>query len=183
MPKIVAKKDQWVKLGYKLFAEMGVRGLNVEKMSTKLKCNRSSFYWHFKTKDEFISEVINYWIKTETDQVILEVEKCKTDKEKLKKFLLIAFKNEPYLEFAFFLKRYAMKNKKVQSIVDEIDKRRLQFTAQLFQNIGYSKQQSKIKANIFFKYLIGHHELIKNKIQPKNYLQPIEKELKHFLDY
>lgn len=183
MPKIVATKDQWVKLGYELFAEMGIQGLNVEKMSNQLKCNRSSFYWHFKTKDDFVQEVINHWIKTETDQVILEVEKCKTDKEKLEKFLLIAFKNEPYLEFAFFLKRYAKKNKKVQSIVDEIDKRRLQFTAQLFKNIGYSKRQSEIKANIFFKYLIGHHELIKNKVQPKNYLHLIKKELKHFLEF
>jgi len=182
MPKIVATKDQWVKLGYKLFAEMGVRGLNVDKMSSKLKVNRSSFYWHFNTKEEFIDEVIKHWIVIETDQVIHEVEKGKTDKEKLERFLLIAFKNEPYLEFAFFLKRYAIKNEKIQLIVDEIDKRRLQFTAQLFKNVGYSKVQSEIKANIFFKYLIGHHELNRNKAQAKNYLKPIRKELRHFLE-
>jgi len=182
MPKIVATKEQWTKLGYQLFAEMGVRGLNVEKMSNKLKCNRSSFYWHFKTKEDFIDEVINFWIATETDQVIFEVEKCNNAKEKLDKFFEIAFKNEPYLEFAFFLKRYAKKNKKIQLIVDEIDKRRLGFTAQLLKNVGYTKRESEIKANIFFKYLIGHHELIKNKKQPRNYLNPVKKELKHFLD-
>lgn len=182
MPKIVATKEQWIKLGYNLFAEMGVRGLNVDKMSNELKCNRSSFYWHFKNKNSFIDEVIKYWIKTETDQVILEVEKCRTGKDKLEKFLLLAFKNEPYLEFAFFLKRYAKKNVSAQLIVDEIDERRLRFTAQLFKNIGYSKSQSETKANIFFKYLIGHHELNKNKIQSQNYLNSIKKELRHFLD-
>lgn len=182
MPKIVATKDQWVKLGYQLFAEMGIRGLTVDKMSKELKCNRSSFYWHFKTKDDFVTEVINHWIKVETDQIISEVNKCKTDKEKLQKFFMIAFKNEPYLEFAFFLKRYAKNNKKAQEVVDEIDKRRLQFSAQLFKNIGYSKRESEIKANIFFKYLIGHHELTKNKPQAKNYLKPVMKELKHFLE-
>ena len=182
MPKIVATKEQWVKLGYNLFAEMGIHGLNVDKMSTKLKCNRSSFYWHFKTKNDFVIEVIEYWIATETDQVIFEVEKGKTAKEKLELFLLIAFKNEPYLEFAFFLKRYALKNKNAQAIVDKIDKLRLEFTAQLFRDVGYTKKQSEIKANIFFKYLIGHHELNKNKKQVKNYLVPIKKELRHFLD-
>ena len=161
---------------------MGVRGLNVDKMSKKLKCNRSSFYWHFTSKEGFINEVINYWIKTETDEVIHAVEKYKADKDKLEQFLLLAFKNEPYLEFAFFLKRYAKKNKKAQLIVDEIDKRRLQFTAQLFRNIGYTNMQAEVKANIFFKYLIGHHELNKNKNQSKDYLLSIKKELRHFLD-
>ena len=182
MPKIVATKDQWIELGYHLFSQTGIRGLNVDKMSKELKCNRSSFYWHFKTKSDFVHQVIDHWIKVETDQVILEVEKCKTDKEKLQKFLMIAFKNEPYLEFAFFLKRYAKNNKYAQSIVDKIDKRRLRFTADLLEKNGYSKRESEIKANIFFKFLIGHHELNKNKTQSKNYLKPIKKELKHFLE-
>lgn len=182
MPKIVATKDQWTKLGYQLFAEMGIRGLNVEKMSNVLKCNRSSFYWHFRTKKEFIDEVINFWIRTETEQVISKVEQFKTPRERLSAFLEIAFRHEPYLEFIFFLKRYSKKNEKIQVIIDRVDDRRLEFSANLFQDVGYSKKEASVKASIFYKYLIGHHEMIRNKKQPKNYLSFVKKELKHFLD-
>ena len=45
MPKIIAKKEDWIILGYKLFSEQGINGLVVEKMAQKLNVNKSSFYW------------------------------------------------------------------------------------------------------------------------------------------
>ena len=41
MPKIIAKKEDWILLGYKLFSEMGMNGIIVEKMALKLKVNKS----------------------------------------------------------------------------------------------------------------------------------------------
>lgn len=181
MPKIVAQKEDWILLGYKLFSEQGISGIVIEKMSKKLECNKSSFYWHFSTKKEFINELIRFWITNETEQIISQTETAKTVKEKLDLFLEITFKNDPYLEFIFFLKRYAQKNPEVQQIIDEIDARRLTFTMQLFQEMGYSKDASKVKASIFYKYLIGYHEMIKNKKQSKNFLDEVKTELKHFL--
>jgi len=182
MPKIVATKNQWIKLGYKMFTKAGANNLNVDKMSKALKCNRSSFYWHFQTKEQFVNELIEHWIKTETEQIISKVEKFKTAKEKLNAFFEIAFKDGPYLEFIFFLKRYAKKKQKIQIIIDKLDDRRLKYSTQLFYDIGYTKEEAAIKASIFYKYLIGHHEMIKNKQQSINYLDQVKKELKHFLD-
>ncbi len=181
MPKVIAQKNDWIKLGYKLFSEQGISGIVIEKIAKKLECNKSSFYWHFKSKKKFIDELINFWITSETDQIIQQTEKAKSSEEKIEQFLKITFKNDPYLEFIFFLKRYAIKNKEVQAIIDEIDTRRLEFTTQLFQEIGYSKKDAAIKASIFYKYLIGYHEMIKNKKQSKNYLIEVKKELKHFI--
>ena len=55
MPKIIAKKQDWINLGYKLFSEKGIAGIVVEKMASILNVNKSSFYWHFKTKKEFVN--------------------------------------------------------------------------------------------------------------------------------
>ena len=44
MPKIIAKKEDWIKLGYRIFAEQGASGIIVEKMAKILKVNKSSFY-------------------------------------------------------------------------------------------------------------------------------------------
>lgn len=183
MPKIVASKNDWILLGYKLFSEQGENGIVVEKMASKLKVNKSSFYWHFNSKKEFINDLINYWIKTETEQIIHETDASKDIKEKFNTFLKITFKKAPYLEFIYFLKRYAKKEKEIQIIVDMVDNRRLKYTSLLFQEIGYSKSESIIKARIFYNYLIGYHEMIKNKVQPKNYLSQVKKDLNHFLKF
>ena len=67
MPKIIAKKEDWITLGYQLFSEKGISGIVVEKMAQKLKVNKSSFYWHFKTKKDFFNEIISFWISADTN--------------------------------------------------------------------------------------------------------------------
>lgn len=182
MPKLIADKNDWIKLGYKRFADQGITGIVIEKMAIKLKVNKSSFYWHFKTRDEFIAAIIEHWIATETEHIINQTESTNDPKEKLEGFLTITFKNDPYLEFIFFLKRYAQKKKHIQVIIDDIDSKRLAYTTKLFEENGYSKADAEIKASIFYKYLIGYHEMIKNKKQSPNYLDEVKQELAHFLN-
>ena len=181
MPKIIATKQDWIKLGYKTFSKSGIKGIIVEKMAKTLKVNKSSFYWHFKTKADFIDKIVSYWIQNETESIIDFTDKEKAIHEKIDAFFKIAFKNDPYLEFIFYLKKYAIKNKKYQVIIDNIDLRRLNFTTNLFQELGYNQKEAEIKASIFYKYLIGYHEMIRHKKQDKNYLAEVKSELKHFL--
>ncbi|MEM6316415.1 MAG: TetR/AcrR family transcriptional regulator [Bacteroidota bacterium] len=181
MPKLVAKKQDWIDLGYRLFSEKGIAGIVIEKMAAQLGCNKSSFYWHFKTKKDFVAEMIRHWIRTETEQIIEAVESAAQPKDKWTIFLQIAFKNDPYLEFIFFLKRYAQKNREVQRIIDQVDARRLAFTAQLLAKNGYSKKEAVVKARIFYNYLIGYHEMLRNKKQSKEYLSEVKEDLQHFL--
>ncbi len=183
MPKLLVTKQDWINLGYQEFALMGISGIVVERMAKKLKVNKSSFYWYFKTKSDFIDAVVEYWIEIETNQIISTTEQALTNEEKWNIFLKITFENSPYLDFIFYLKRYAQKHEKIQKIIDKIDAERMNFTASLFYEFGYSKEDAKIKASIFYKYLIGYHEMIRNKKQPKNYLTEVISELNHFLEF
>ena len=182
MPKLLVKKEDWVILGYQLFTEQGASAIVIEKMAKKLKCNKSSFYWHFSTKQAFITALVEYWVAKETEQIITQLEQYESPREQLEAFLAIAFDNGPYLEFVFFLKRYARKHPAVQHSIDQVDARRLAFTAGLFeQALGYSKAEASLKASIFYKYLIGYHEMLRNKAVSPHYLQEVKEELQHFL--
>ena len=182
MPKVVASKQDWVKLGYKLFSQQGISGIVIEKMAKTLKCNKSSFYWHFKTKKDFIDVLVQHWVETETNKIISYTEHSKTPQEKFDLFLTIAFKSGPYMEFIFFLKKYATKHPHIQAIIDNVNKKRIHYGIDLFRDLGMSEEESTVKASIFYRYLIGYHETIQNKKQPKDYLTEVKKELNYFLD-
>jgi len=113
MPKIVATKIQWIKLGYELFSEAGIQGINVDVMSKKLRCNRSSFYWHFNSKKDFVNELVDFWINTYTLEVINEVHDQVNPKDKLFKLFEIVFKKDSTLDFIFYLKKYGQKDKQL----------------------------------------------------------------------
>lgn len=181
MPKIVASKTDWIELGYKLFTETGEEGLNVDKMSRILKCNKSSFYWHFKTKQNFVDELLAYWVDIDTKKIISEVEERNEPKAKLLKLIEIAFRKDSNLDFIFYLKKYSKKNARVQAIVEQIDTERMDFVSNLLTDLGYSQIQARVKASIFYKYLIGYHEMIRYKEQDENYLSEVLTELNQFL--
>ena len=181
MPKIIVTKQEWIEEGFKQFSKHGEHALIVEKMANKLKVNKSSFYWYFKTKQVFINEIVSYWVFKETEQIINSADKFENPKEKWNEFLIIAFRNDPYLEFIFYLKRYATKHASIQKIIDEIDSRRLDFTSKLLQELGYLEKESIIKASLFYKYLIGYHEMIRYKEQKENYIEEVKNELSHFI--
>lgn len=183
MPKIIATKGDWIILGYKQFAEMGINGIVVEKMAKKLKVNKSSFYWHFKTKQDFVHEIISYWVLESTNQIISIADSKKSWPKKFEKLIELSFKKDPFLDFNFFLKRYALKHKNIQSIIDKIDHQRIEYTRKILMGMNFSESDATIKAQLFYKYLIGYHEMIRYKKQSKNYTAEVKAEMNQFIKY
>ena len=183
MPKIIAKKEDWIKLGYELFSEHGVSGIVVEKMAKTLKVNKSSFYWHFKTKKDFIEELIKYWINNETERIINLTKDKKPGLQKFKTLVALIYKQDLFLDFVFYLKRYARKEKRIQKIIDDIDNKRIEYASNLLQEMGYSKQDAKIKSTLLHKHFIGYHETIRYKKQNTNYEKEVKIELNQIIKY
>ncbi len=183
MPKIVAKKEDWINLGYKLFAEQGVSGIIVEKMAKILKVNKSSFYWHFKTKKDFIEQLVMYWVNNETERIINLTNNKNPGLEKFKTLVALIYKQDPFLDFVFYIKRYAKKEKKIQLIIDDIDNKRIEYATNLLQEMGYSKQDAKIKSTLLHKHFIGYHEVIRYKKQNPNYPEEVKIELNQIIKY
>lgn len=183
MPKIVAKKEDWIMLGYKLFSKKGINGIVVEKMAQELNVNKSSFYWHFKTKKDFINEIISFWISKDTSELIAILESKPLGKERFQKLIELIFKKDPSLDFIFFLKRYALKDKRIQTLIDKIDDLRIDYTKGILIDMGFQPNQAMVKATLFYKYLIGYHEMIRYKKQSKDYLKEVKKEINQFIEY
>jgi AcrR family transcriptional regulator len=183
MPKILAKKEDWVNLGFKLFSEKGISGIVIEKMAEKLNVNKSSFYWHFKTKKEFIQQLIEFWTSNETEQIISLTNNEKSAFQKFKTLIKLSYKKMPNQDFIFYLKRYAQKEKKTKSIIEKIDFQRIEYLKKLLQEMGYSKQDANIKSSLLYKHLIGYHEMIRYEKQSSDYQEEVRIELNQFIKY
>lgn len=183
MPKIIATKEDWVDLGYKLFSEKGISGIVIETMAEKLKVNKSSFYWHFKTKKEFIQQLIEFWINNETDRIIELTNSEKSALQKFETLIKLSYKKMPNQDFIFYLKRYAQKEEKIKNTIGKIDFERIKYVKKLLKDLGYSEQDATIKSSLFYKHLIGYHEMIRYETQSTDYLEEVRKELNQFINY
>jgi AcrR family transcriptional regulator len=183
MPKIIATKEDWISLGYKIFAEEGESGIIVEKMAKRLKVNKSSFYWHFKTRKEFINELTMLWVKNATEQIIHFTNIKITPKQKVKTLVSLIYRQDPDFDFVFFLKRYARKDKKIQEVIDSIENKRIEYAYDLLMELGYSKQEARIKSAILYKHFLAYHDIIRYKKQSPNYEKEVKEEINQFIEY
>ncbi|MFL0352639.1 TetR/AcrR family transcriptional regulator [Xanthomarina sp. GH4-25] len=182
MPKIVAQKKDWLKLGYKLFSEKGISGIVVENMAKNLNCNKSSFYWHFKTKKEFIRQMVNYWVENKTKKIIEITSAEDNASQKLNKLIEITYSKMPYLDFVFYLKRYAVKDKMISKIIDDVDNQRIEYVKELLKENGYKDKEAKIKASLLYKHLIGFYEMTRYKELDSKYMTEVKKEIEQIID-
>ena len=49
----------WTEVGYNLFAEEGIEGIQVERLARILQLNKSGFYHYFGDIDGYCEELIN----------------------------------------------------------------------------------------------------------------------------
>jgi len=70
-------QDIWIEAGYKLYAEEGLAGIQIERLARMLQLNKSSFYHYFGDLDGFYNELINLHKKI-ADDFLREVAEIKT---------------------------------------------------------------------------------------------------------
>lgn len=63
MEKSIDNRQKWIKSGYNLFGEIGAEALNIEKLSTLVGLNRSSFYHYFGDLETYEAALLNFHVE------------------------------------------------------------------------------------------------------------------------
>ncbi|MFF5994655.1 TetR/AcrR family transcriptional regulator [Lysinibacillus sp. KU-BSD001] len=163
MPKILVTEEQWVQKGIEYFSQGGFAALVVEKMARELKCSKSSFYWYFTDRDEFLRRVIELWTKRATIDVIFESSKNMTTEIQIRTVLEKMFSNENVGDFLFYLRRLGQEKDEYREVLTSIENMRLSYMTKLLQQLEISEEKAKIKASLIYHYYLGWYERHKYK--------------------
>lgn len=161
MPTVKVQKSEWLTLGVAKFSDRGSEGINVEQMARQLNCNKASFYWHFKSKEQFLNEMVISWFENSAQPIIKKVDEQADPGKRFENFLRVSFQDKSRKDFMFYLRQLAQSNNHLQEILDDLTKKRLQITSQLITDLGYSAAESQKKAEILLNFYIGWYEIHK----------------------
>ena len=161
--KLINKKKQvWIIAGRDQFAKYGMKGINVDILSRKLNISRTSFYHFFRTKDEFLQEMVDYWIKDGTVRVIESTKHIKDPKERMKKIYDLALHNLVNDMFMSQLRYAAARNKFLKNKMDEAEDLRIKTLTNLFNDLGLKDKESKERAYFVYFLFLGFLEYYKS---------------------
>jgi AcrR family transcriptional regulator len=152
----IAKLGQqdWIELGLKVLAENGVDAVRVEPLAKLLNVTKGSFYWHFKNRDQLLEALLQEWVSRETDRIIEQTEAGGGDaNQKLLRLLELAVRDNGQVENA--VRAWATNDARVAAILAQVDQRRLDYTQNLFLQVGFTPFEAIVRARMAYYSLIG----------------------------
>ncbi len=157
MAKRISKSD-WLDLGLGALAEDGVTAIRIDHLCKLAKRTKGSFYHHFGSREDYVSDLMAYWADGYTEKVIEMAERETTPIAKLIALNKITTQKEYELERQ--LRRWAGSDVTVRAVIEGIDKRRVNYVASLLmQSKNITSQQAIDLAVMNYASLIGFQQM------------------------
>jgi len=144
----------WIEQGLKTLAETGVETVRVEPLAKVLGVTKGSFYWHFKNREDFLEAILQEWVNWQTNSIIEQVEALGGDATtKLLYLFELAIQDDGRAENA--IRAWATSNSKITTVLAQVDQRRLNYTKDLFLQVGFAPFEAMVRARMVYYALVG----------------------------
>lgn len=146
--------ENWTQMALRVLAERGIEGVRVERLADALGVTKGSFYWHFEGRRALFDAVLDQWERRATLEVIAAVEQAFADPgDRLRELTRLVFRHGASLDRA--VRAWASHDESAGRVVRRVDKRRLEFVADLLRAYGLEPSVAAIRARLLHTALIG----------------------------
>ncbi len=155
-------RQDWIKTGLAVLAESGVEAVRVEPLAKRMKVTKGSFYWHFKNRNDLLDAILTEWVQIDTSSIIERVNQVDADpKTRLLQLFELAIADDSLtpgladgrIENA--IRAWATSDKKVAELIAQVDQQRLNYTKDLFLEIGFPETEALARARLAYYSLVG----------------------------
>jgi AcrR family transcriptional regulator len=147
-------REDWIEAALQALADGGAAGLAVERLAAQLGTTKGSFYWHFKDREELITEALGAWERDVTDAAIERMKEIADPVERLHVLMVAATELEEREHFDVRLLPSAS-DPIVGEVVKRVQRKRLAFLAQAFRDAGFPPAESRTRARLAYSLYLG----------------------------
>lgn len=155
-------RQDWIEAGLAVLAENGVEAVRVEPLAKRMKVTKGSFYWHFKDRNDLLNAILAEWVQIDTRSIIERVNQIDADpKTKLLQLFELAIADDglaPGLADGSIenaIRAWAKNDAKVATLITQVDRQRLDYTKNLFLELGFSEAEALVRARLAYYSLVG----------------------------
>jgi AcrR family transcriptional regulator len=154
-------KEDWLNAAVDALTRDGVDQVLILPLSHKLQVARSSFYWHFRNRQDLLDQMLDRWRGTNALAVITRAER---PSESVVDGVLGIFECwvderlfSPRLDFA--VRNWARRSPAVRRLVAKVDDDCIGAIKAMYQRHGYDEEDAFIRARVLYVMQIGYYVL------------------------
>jgi len=154
---VKVKREAWVHEAFSALADGGIDGIKIEALAKRLQVTKGGFYWHFKTRNELLEVMLDYWKSGRIQAIHQQVESGRSATDTLLDLLdLYTDHTNPRgkaIELA--VRDWARNSEQAAATVQLVDNERLATVAGLFSRLNLNEEESFSRAFLFYSYVFG----------------------------
>jgi AcrR family transcriptional regulator len=155
--RVRLSREDWIGAALQALADGGPSGVAVERLAARLGTTKGSFYWHFKDREELITEALATWEREETDALIAEMRDVVDPVERLRVGTAMAMEYDEAERPDVRLLPSAS-DPMAGEVVKRVQRKRLKFLAQIFAEAGFPPAESRLRARLAYSLALGWHQ-------------------------
>jgi AcrR family transcriptional regulator len=147
-------REDWIAAALQALADGGPPAVAVERLAVRLQATKGSFYWHFKDREELITEALATWEREATDALIDEMTEVADPVERLRLLMVAATELEEE-EHPDVRLLPSASDPVVGEVVKRVQRKRLDFLARTFRDAGFTPAECRLRARLAYSVYLG----------------------------
>ena len=145
----VLSQEEWLERALEVLSREGGAKLRIASLVAAVGVTKGSFYWHFKSREDFVHRLIDYWHKRYTLTVSDYLDEFEgSAEEKLRKLMNMVFVDQ-LTRHDLAIRSWAIAEPKLRDLVKRTDDHRLNYLCKLFASVGFDEEASDLRARVF----------------------------------
>ena len=156
------RREDWISAAREDLIAAGVGAIKVGQLARRLGVTRGSFYWHFRSHEELLGELLQFWEETNTgsfDRALAQAKAMSGIAEFLAIVNLLLEEKEYSPAFDTAVRDWARIAPKVASAVRRADERRLNVLHRVFLDMGVADPEALVRSRVLYFHQIGYYTL------------------------
>ncbi len=154
-------REVWLNTARQALIEEGTAGVEVNKLAKRLRVSRSGFYWIFKSRDQLLKELLDYWADTST--VLFERilhSGARNGMQEYRAVIDLWIEQREYdPKWDAAVRDWARTSVAVMKVVQSVDNKRIAVLEQIFLNMGYKGKEAHIRARVTYYHQVGYYAM------------------------
>ena len=146
------RKNDWLQEGLSILNTEDFTGITIDNLCRRLSITKGSFYHHFKNFDNYIEELMMFWMQKNTLELI-RLTNLPTVKIKRARIHELAKDIDHQAELR--IRAWSFSNLLVKEYVQKVDRIRLEYLMSLNLSVGHNTKMAKQLAMLDYSDLVG----------------------------
>jgi AcrR family transcriptional regulator len=149
--------SDWIDAAIDVMVQGSVEKVTMDRLGTKLGVSRGSFYWHFKSRSEFLQAILERWTQTATIAVQEHLDHQEPDaKRRLLLYMRLPLKSSRSLRAAdleLAILGWARRSELARKAVARVDSIRTAIHTRLFTELGFGPEEARNRAHMTYSFM------------------------------